>query len=700
MFPIQLSDAQQSIVEREIRGRVFLQGPAGTGKTTAAIHRLRFMLKSVVPANQVLVLTAQRTLAQPYLKILEANDLPPGGVARVTTLGGLARQMIGLFFPLVASSAGFKNPHQPPTFLSLETAQYYMARVLNPEIDARGLFASIIIDRNRLFSQILDNLNKSALVGFDYQEIGARLKSAVLTDEEQKRVYDDVQHCANIFRAYCLEHNLLDFSLQAELFTRNIWPLAECKAYLQGQYRHIIYDNAEEDNPASHDLMTEWLGSCESALVIFDEDASYRKFLGADEITALQLRDRCDETIRFETNRVSEAPIQALGEELAISLKRQDTRLTDADVRQAIFFDNNHYYPELIDNVAMHITRLVHDEGVSPREIVVIAPYVSDALQFALTNRLKHNNVPIRSHRPSRALRQESSIRCLLTLAQLAHPTWRFAASSASVTQMLMTVIADLDLVRAQLLASYAYRAKDLSLQSFENIPAPIQSRITYRVGELYERLRVWLIEYQTDEPLHLDHFWSRLFGEVLSQAGFGFHADFNASQLAANLIDSAFKFRQSVIPPDNGKSLALEYIEMVQNGVIADQYLRNWDLSEDDAVLIAPAYTFLMRNTPVDYQFWMSIGAAGWSERLYQPLTHPYVLSRTWPLGRLWTDQDDVNAASDALYRLVTGLTRRCRKAVYLGYSNLSDQGTEQRGLLLDSVQKMFLRLSNTEAG
>ena len=73
----------------------------------------------------------------------------------------------------------------------------------------------------------------------------------------------------------------------------------------------------------------------------------------------------------------------------------------------------------------------------------------------------------------------------------------------------------------------------------------------------------------------------------------------------------------------------------MVQDGVVAAQYVRSWQRQPEDAVLIAPAYTFLMSNRPVEHQFWLDVGATGWWERLYQPLTHPYVLSRRWEPGQ-----------------------------------------------------------------
>jgi hypothetical protein len=110
--------------------------------------------------------------------------------------------------------------------------------------------------------------------------------------------------------------------------------------------------------------------------------------------------------------------------------------------------------------------------------------------------------------------------------------------------------------------------------------------------------------------------------------------------------------------------------------------------------VLLAPAYTFLMSNRPVDVQFWLDVGSRGWWERLYQPLTHPYVLSRRWPREAVWTDTHEVAARQEALYRLALGLVRRCRQRVFLGLSQLGEQGYEQKGPLLQAFQRVLRRL------
>jgi hypothetical protein len=160
---------------------------------------------------------------------------------------------------------------------------------------------------------------------------------------------------------------------------------------------------------------------------------------------------------------------------------------------------------------------------------------------------------------------------------------------------------------------------------------------------------------------------------------------DIQAGRVTANIIESVKKFRHVVEVTVGGEvSLGQEYIQMIEQGVIAAQFLRSWTLTEEDAVLLMPAYTFLMSNRPVDVQIWLNIGGRGWGERIYQPLTHPYVLSRNWSPGRLWTDTDELETNRQTLYRVVMGLFRRCRRQIILGLSDLDEQGYEPRGPLL----------------
>ncbi len=711
---IQLSASQEEIVNLPLTGSAFIEGPAGAGKTTAAVARLRQMIDTGVPAGSILVLAPQPILLKPYTDMLRGPATPAGSEATVLTVSGLAQRMVELFWPVVAEQAGFAQPDRPPTFLTLETAQYYMARLVRPLLD-KGYFDSIVIDRNRLYTQILDNLNKAAVVGFPYTETAARLKVAWPGESAQMRVYDEAQECATLFREYCLAHNLLDFSLRYETFARYLWPLPAGRAYLQEHYHHLIADNIEEDTPVTHDIIMEWLPDLDSALLVYDQDAGYRRFLGADPISAYRLAASCDRRFILSTSYVNSADIAALGGALTGALDYaleagQDVEVAPrkgGKVEAALRYERAgelHFHPEMLDWVAGEIGRLVHDEGVPPREIAVLAPFLSGALRFSLTQKLAERDVAVRSHRPSRALREEPATECLLTLAVLCHPEWGICPSQAEIAHALMVAIRDMDLVRAHLLTEVAYRPVDgrPTLTAFDAFDLDAQERITFLLGARYDGLRLWLnaqVERGTQQTrrgrakpgeVELDHFLSRLFGELLSQPGYQFYENYDAAEITAVLIESARRFRRMMErgPREAGKPLAQEYVELVRDGVVAAQYVRSWERQPEDAVLLTPAHTFLMSNRPVNYQFWLEVGSTGWWERVYQPLTQPYVLSREWEGGRQWSDSDEYGARRAALARLALGLTRRCRTRVYLGWSELDEHGYEPRGPLLQAVQ------------
>ncbi|MCG2767752.1 MAG: hypothetical protein ABIK79_02735 [Chloroflexota bacterium] len=695
-------DIWREIVDQVLRssGSTFLQGPAGSGKTTLAVQRVLALLDGSVPAEAILILLPQRTLAAPYLNALRSPKVGPSGEVTVVTVDGLARRTIALFWPLIAERAGFSHPEQPPSFLTLETAQYYMSRILEP-LRGRGYFAGISIRPTRLVGQILDNLNKAAIVGFPFTEIAQRLKDSWGGESSRRSIYDQAQESAVIFREFCLAHNLLDFSLRIELFHKSLLPLPECRRYLFEMYRHLIADNVEEDTPVAHDLVREWLKHCESALVLCDNDAGYRAFLGADPKGAHALGSHCSRRISLPDSHVTTPDLRALAYQIGRGLNRSG-KYVRGDPRAALSYEAGmRFHPQMLDWVANEISHLIHVEQVAPGDIAVLAPYLGDALRFSLTEKLARYGVDVRTHRPSRALREEPATRCLLALAALAHPVWGIRPSRVDFVSMLAQAIGDMDVMRASLLARIVYRIRKgqpPTLSSFAEIEEDTKQRITYMRGGRYDDLREWLKDYVAGPQLELDHFFGKLFGEILSQPGYGFHHKYDKAEVAAVLVESARKFRWGVGRhlPEGAVSLGREYLDMVQQGVLAAQYVHSWELQPEDAVLLSPAYAFLMMNRPVEYQFWISAGSGGWWERLYQPLTHPYVLSRTWPKGRVWTDADEYEARQDALYRLTLGLVRRCSRRIFLGISDLGEQGYEQRGPLIQTVQRMLRRYSS----
>ena len=663
------------------------------------------LMEQGVSGRSILILIPQRTLAVAYDQALRTPGVIAGGMVTILTIGGLAQRMVNLFWPLIVESAGFTQANHPPIFLTLETTQYYMAQIVRPLLN-QGYFSSITAEPNRIYSQIVDNLNKAAVVGFPYTEISSRLKAAWSGEPAQLRAYEDAQTCATLFREYCLAHNLLDFSLQIDVFRHHLLSNQLCHEYLISNYRHLIADNIEEDVPLTHDLIHDWLPELDSALLIFDNDGGFRRFLGSDPQSAHNLRTSCDETVEFFETLVASENINSFSIFLNQSINMPTSHIQGSlpaltQSARAIEYEYHRYYPQMLDWIAYRINVLIKEEGYAPGEIAVLSPFLSDALRFSLMDRLNRYNIPSRSHRPSRSLREEPAAICLLTLASLAHPDWGLVPTKFDVAYSLMQAIAGLDLVRAQMLTEIVYRIQDgmPELSAFDQLIPAAQERITFLFGERYDQLRRWILEYRLHPYPELDYFFSLIFGEILSQPGYGFYEHYDSGEVTANLIESVQKFRwvAGATLSESKVSLGREYIDLLQSGILAAQYLRSWQLQPEDAVLLAPAYTFLVNNRPVDVQFWLDIGSRGWFERLYQPLTHPYVLSRSWPADTLWTDADEVRADQEAMTNLLLGLLRRCRSKVIFGVSEYGEQGYEQRGPLLHALQRI-LRLMKGE--
>jgi hypothetical protein len=670
-----------------------------------------------MPLTAILVLVPQRTLAAPYYDALHDPGLGPAGPIDVISLDGLARRIIRLFWPLIGDMTGFAYPNRPPVFLTVETAQYALEKLIGPWIDQNGYFDAVTIERTRLLSQLLDNLNKAALIGIPLNEVTERLKDTWTGESARLGIYEQVGECIGRFRDYCLKHNLLDFSLQIETFLQYLWPQPAVRAYLFERYRHLIVDNIEEDTPVVHDVLAEWVTQCDSALIVRDQDGGYRIFLGADPVSATRLADTCDEQVELSFSHVAPPDVLNLGYQVGLSLQ-QSPETISGNFREILHFQEHRFHPQMLDWASDEISQLV-SSGTAPGEIVVLAPFISDALRFSLLEKLSARDIPAHSHRPSRALRDEPAARCLLTLAKLAHPRWEMPPPPFDVTLALTQAVDGLDLVRARLLTDIVYRPQPsaFGLGSFTQIQDETRDRIGYLCGERYDVLRDWLEHHQgqgPEEDDHLDHFLGHLFSEVLSQPGFGFSISvpesakpLDTGRVASDLIESARKFREAIEQvPDTDEEFEAEaslasrsepisarFVRMLERGIVAATYVQSWRLTEGNAVLIAPAYTYLMTNRPVDYQFWLDAGSNGWWERIYQPLTHPYVLRRDWEPGHPWTDDDESRVRQESLYRLVLGLIRRCRQGIYLGVSELGEQGYEQRGPLLQAIQSALRR-------
>lgn len=681
-----MNEAQTTAIEAAVSGHVFASGPAGSGKTTAAIEVVRRWVHGGARTFEIVVIVPQRTLGQRY------RDALPDVPVEITTYASIVRRALDLFWPAVEDQCGLGVVREQPLFLTSETATAQMGLLLDPLIDDRRLFDSVRMPRLRIYGQVLDNLNKSALVGFPHDEIGDRLKGAWLYEDQQARMYDDVQFAASTFRAYCIEHGLLDYSLAAELFQRHVVPLKSFRTWAEQSMRRIVYDNPEEDVPAAHDFVLGYLESAAASIVAYDKGGGIRRFLGADEVSAGRFAASADVQVEF-VEPVTPArrfePLVSALESYFIGDRSVSSEAGSGDSVELIAY---RFLPEMLDGTVRQIGDLIEVEGVDPDDICVVTPYLSDVVRFALETRLRTRNIPFRSTRPSRPLNSEPIANAVLVVASTAFPAWQMAIERTQFAAALVELIDACDPVRAGLLAATLRVGRPLA--EADSLSDQLRRRLPDSVLESYERMRVWLVDaaHRHDASSELATLLGSFYSEALTQPGFRLYERPEAGHVVANLIDALAEHIELAKAMDRDVSGA-DLFGGFLSGRLGQQGLVDpRGTLTQPSVLVGPAHTFLMLNRAVAHQFWLDVGSSGWTERLHQPLGQPYVLSRQWPAGRVWTSVDDAAANALGSARLVSGLLRRCTERAWLSYCVYSEQGIAQQGPLLSALQAVRL--------
>ncbi|MGQ9814076.1 MAG: UvrD-helicase domain-containing protein, partial [Candidatus Roseilinea sp.] len=691
--------------------RQYLVGPPGTGKTSRLIERLVSLLEQNVRPDRVLVLVPQQSQAGVFRAALARvqGAHRPRGEPDIHTIYSLARQHVSLFFPLIAPVAGFGNPAQQPVVINVEAVQYIVDRLVQPRLED---FADLKLPRPHLVRQIIDNMNKAAVCGFPLDQIAERLGAAWTGDSQRLVSYRRAQDVALAFRRFCLARSLLDFSLLMELFARHLLPAQSYQDYIAARYRYVLADNLEENPPVTHDFLRLLLRTCDSALLAEDDPGGYRLFLGADVASAHSLRQHCD-VIDLDQVFVAPPAVVSFGLALMAELDEEGRRNSSARSASGVSLPPAlgdspgaaRYWTEMVDWVVERIRRLVNG-GALPSDIAVLAPFVEDVLRFELEERLRADGIGVWSVRPSRPLYDHPLVRALVALARLAHPHWQRPVPVGELARALASLIADLDVARAQLIADAALRAAAPGLPPIED-PA-VWQRVGSRFQPPYAVLCQWLAHWQARtirslagaESAPLDQFWQQMFSDVLSHPGFTLHIAPAEAVICDRLIRSARAFYEameragpidtvphhedaglpgiaprpfSVTTPD----LGLEYITILSQGFLGAQYALEReqptaDLPGASDILLAPVYAYLTSNFRSRYQFWLANSSLGWYERIYQPLTHPYVLSRRWKPGMAWSEADERRERQAMLRRLVGGLLYRCSAQVFVASSRL----------------------------
>ena len=660
----------------------FLEGPAGTGKSVALRHRMLDLLKAGQPAYTLLLLVAEPEHIEPYLATIQQAALGPYSELFVTTYSHLARQMVTLFWPLLARPAGFERPFRPPTFLSYDLAQLLMWQNVAPMLD-EGAFADLPMRPQQIVSQLLDTLNRAALNGLTLEEATSRQARTWAGEQDHLRHLASAAEAAGHFRRVCLANNLLDLSLVVQVFDTQLVRHPEFRRYFSERFRHLIVDNLEEQTPAGQNFISDLMDSTETTALAYDSGGGYKRFLAADPKGANQFFSRCRHAFHFEDSFTTSPALTHLANLVENHLVGADNLAPDAG--QAIGgIIGGRYRREMVNDLARYLAQLIRDKGIAPHEVAIIAPYLDGALRYTLTQALRNEGLPYFLLRRRSSPRDEPRVRAWITWLALAHPEWGIVPVAYDVAEALTLSIAGMDPARAQLVTERLYDPGGPALLEAELLTPEIAERTGFHLVELVEELRLWLLENGSGEH-PIDVFLHRLFNLLLATPRFQPEPDLRGAAVCDWLVRTAGRLRRAAEPMGyrSNREQGVAFIDGIYKGLVTANPPDIGDPPDPSGVMISTIYGYLLAGRPVRYQVWLETAASGWWDIPRQPLSNAFVLAQSWDPEQQWTMTEDYDIRNELLSRIVRGLTNRCREGIILASSDLDRRGARQDGPL-----------------
>ena len=661
----------------------FLLGPAGTGKSTALQYRLLRLLQEGEPAYTVLVLVAEEDDRSQFLDFLHAHHSGPYADLTVTTYTYLAREMVSLFWPLVARPAGFQRPYQPPSFLSYDLAQLLMWEMVTPMLEA-GAFANLRLRPQQIVSQLLDTLNRAALNRLTLAEAATRQRQTWAGEKEHLRSLREAEHAARRFREFCLDRSLLDLSLTVRVFDTELVDHPEFHRYFRERFRHLLVDNVEEQTPAGQHFVEALMDTTETTAIAYDAGGGYKRFLSADPAGANRFHRLSDEVFPFEEQFTSSTPLIHLSNLVENYLIPGQEKLPSDRAEEAIMaVVTGRYRRDMVQRLIPVLDHLLYTEAVVPDEIAVVAPYLDGALRYMLAQELKEAGIPYTLLRRRSSPRDEPRIRAWLTWLALAHPQWGAPPALYDVAEALALSIADLDPARAQLLAVELYEPETGELRPVGSLGEQVVERAgVERVGQVAE-LHRWLLESGSQLPL--EEFLHRLFDNLLARPPFRQEPDVTGAAVSEWLVGTAQRLREAAeaIGWEDEEVVGRAFLDGINQGLVTADPPELGEPPDPTGVLISTMYGYLLTGRVVSVQVWLEASGTGWWDIPRQPLSNAFVLARSRAPDRPWTMEEDYRIRNQLLSRLVRGLTARCRDGVIIAASDLDRRGQRQDGPL-----------------
>ncbi|MEI6064853.1 MAG: hypothetical protein WCQ26_09695 [Pseudanabaena sp. ELA748] len=667
---------------------LWIEGGSRSGKTERIISRFcdwaetdfAYQSNPQAASQKVLVLTvdAQQRRELSDRLMLETHGRYP--VTAVTPLSFFQNE-VRLFWTLLVKTLNLKA--QFPLRLRVENEQELASQIWQNRIET-GTLQMEGIGRDRLVRRLLDLFLLAAYSGRDINEIPAILNAGIQTNrsegsEDILAQWQEIGEALQEWREYCWERGLLTYGIITDLFAHHLLPNPQYQRQLNQRFQYIIVDRADEMPAIACDLCRFLLKNGAHGLFTFNPDGSARLGLGSDPDYWQQLKSDCDIEKLTHANHT-------LGAEIADSVLEivSQPSLRFIEPYAKVYSIESVSRAKLFRNVAETIAEAIALGIVAANEIAIIAPGLDNIANYAIAEILRKKNINITPLNDQRPLSYSARVRSLLTLITLVYPNLGNLVSRDHVAEMLVVLTEAIDPVRAGMLANYCFVPHPehphlLAAETYNQ-----WNRLGYEATQAYKHLQEWIEQQSSsDTPLL---FIDRAIQAFFKPRKLGYE---NTATLQA-LIETAQYYWQLGYRLDLKDAVILEnFIKLIRQGTVtANPYAPNLP---EDSVVLATIVQYRMARRSHRWQFWLDASSDLWGQGGAASLFAAPLFLKNWN-GEEWTIENQRDADTQRLQRLLRDLLDRTGDRLYLCHSELSTNGQLQNGVLLPLIE-----ISNT---
>jgi DNA helicase-2/ATP-dependent DNA helicase PcrA len=295
-----ITPEQFRTITEEASTAILIQGIAGSGKTTVALHRLAWLLhkdNSDVSAEKSVVIVFSKALKRYVSGTLPSIDI--NGVDVLTFAEWAARAVAGVCPHLLADDGSFRRPFQRPSS-SIERVKRSLA--LLRCVEEVSASASVTVSPEDLVLKVLANPRR--LIELDE----TRLLTLDLVEQAKRRAEENKTHAVI---------DVCDDALLVRA-TQLLTGAVFLKGGAKGRYGHIVADEVQDMSPAE---LAAVIGAVEKAsnLTLVGDVAqkveSSSMFPGWEKLRAsCSLKDTMSKYISLDVSHRSTLPIMRLAD--------------------------------------------------------------------------------------------------------------------------------------------------------------------------------------------------------------------------------------------------------------------------------------------------------------------------------------------------------------------------------------------------